>query len=174
MEFRKSNEKDIDRVMNIVKQAQEYFKQQGIDQWQNNYPNIETIINDINNKNSYVLVKDNCIVATAAICFGKDKNYHTIYNGEWLSENEYASIHRIAVDFQYKGCGLGSHIIENIEVICLNNCLYSIRVDTHKDNKSMQKLLEKNEFKYCGIIYLEGKSERVAFEKLLQRSMDNV
>jgi hypothetical protein len=30
----------------------------------------------------------------------------------------------------------------------------------------MQKLLKKNNFSYCGIIYLEGKAPRVAFEKL--------
>ena len=43
----------------------------------------------------------------------------------------------------------------------------SIKVDTHKDNISMQKLLRKNDFKYCGIIYLEDGSERIAFEKLI-------
>jgi hypothetical protein len=31
----------------------------------------------------------------------------------------------------------------------------------------MQRLLKKNDFQYCGIIHLEDKSERVAFEKIL-------
>ena len=43
----------------------------------------------------------------------------------------------------------------------------SIKIDTHKDNISMQKLLEKNDFKYCGIIYLEDGSQRIAFEKII-------
>lgn len=38
MQFRKSVETDINNIMNIVKQAQAYFKQQGINQWQDNYP----------------------------------------------------------------------------------------------------------------------------------------
>ena len=47
MEFRKSTKNDVPKIMNIVKQAQNYFKEQGIDQWQNNYPNIDTINSDI-------------------------------------------------------------------------------------------------------------------------------
>lgn len=39
MKFRKAAEKDINAIMNIINQAQNYFKEQGIDQWQNGYPN---------------------------------------------------------------------------------------------------------------------------------------
>ena len=44
MEFRKSTKSDITKIMDIVKQAQAYFKEQNIDQWQNNYPNEEVIM----------------------------------------------------------------------------------------------------------------------------------
>jgi hypothetical protein len=62
MKFRKAVESDIDNIMCIIKQAQDYFKSQKIDQWQNNYPNYEIIKNDIKNNNGYVLLKDNIIV----------------------------------------------------------------------------------------------------------------
>lgn len=165
MEFRKSVEADINGIMNIIKQAQEYFKEQGINQWQNNYPNPKTINDDIANKNSYVLLKEMKIVATAAISFDGEKTYDTIYEGEWISNNKYAVIHRIAVDNTYKGFGLSSEIMKNVEKLCLNNGVHSIKVDTHEENAPMQKLLEKNQFKYCGIIYLEDGSKRIAFEK---------
>jgi hypothetical protein len=32
---------------------------------------------------------------------------------------------------------------------------------------SGERLLQKNGFKYCGIIYLEDQEERIAFEKIL-------
>ena len=41
----------------------------------------------------------------------------------------------------------------------------NIKIDTHEDNLIMQKLLEKNSFKYCGVIYLLDGSKRIAFEK---------
>ena len=43
MEFRGAVFSDINKIMIIIKQAQEYLKQEGIDQWQNNYPNPEII-----------------------------------------------------------------------------------------------------------------------------------
>lgn len=167
MEFRKAVETDVNNIMNIIKQAQAYFKEQGINQWQDNYPNVETISSDIADKNSYVLSKDNNIVATAAVSFDREKTYDSIYEGEWISNNEYAVIHRIAVNNNYKGLGLSSQIIKNIEQLCLNKGVHSIKVDTHEENISMQKLLEKNKFQYCGIIYLEDRSKRIAFEKTL-------
>jgi ribosomal protein S18 acetylase RimI-like enzyme len=167
MEFRKAVEVDVNSIMNIIKQAQDYFKEQGINQWQNNYPNVETVKNDISNKDGYVLVKDNMVVGTVTVIFGEEKNYKSIYDGKWMSNHKYAVIHRIAVDSNNKGLGLSSVILKNIEEICLNMGVHSIRVDTHKENMSMLKLLEKNGFQYCGIIYLEDNSERIAFEKIL-------
>ncbi|HBN29292.1 MAG TPA: GNAT family N-acetyltransferase, partial [Clostridiaceae bacterium] len=49
----------------------------------------------------------------------------------------------------------------------LSKGVHSIKIDTHRENKSMQRLLKKNGFEYCGIIYLKDKSERIAFEKTL-------
>ena len=167
MQFKKALETDIKNIMHIIEQAQSYFKEQGINQWQDNYPNFETIKNDVNNGESYVLLKENNIVATAAVSFDGEKTYDTIYDGEWLSSSEFAVIHRVAVDNGYKGLGLASEIIKNVEKLCLNNGIYSIKIDTHEENMSMQNLLKKNGFKYCGIIYLENKSKRIAFEKIL-------
>lgn len=106
MEFRKTDIIDINHVMDIIKQAQTYFKQQGINQWQNNYPNTETIRKDIENNYSYVLIKEHNIIATAAISFDEEKTYNQIYDGQWITKGDYAAIHRIAVDSNYKGLGL--------------------------------------------------------------------
>lgn len=167
MEFRKAIEEDCSSIMNIIVQAQAYFKGKSINQWQNNYPNLETIRMDIKNNNGYVLLKDYKIIATIAFIIDGEKNYENIYEGEWLSSNKYGTIHRIAVDSQYKGLGTASVIIKKLEKMCLSNGINSIRVDTHEENLPMQRLLEKNGFKYCGIIYLEDKSKRMAFEKIL-------
>lgn len=167
MKFSKAVEKDANSIMNIIKQAQDYFKEKGINQWQDNYPNAETVKNDIRNRNGYVLLRDNNVVGTAVVSFDGEKNYESIYNGEWASSGEYAVIHRIAIDESYKGIGLSFVIIKNIEKICLNKGVYSIKIDTHKENVSMQRMLLKNGFQYCGIIYLDDKSKRLAFEKTL-------
>lgn len=165
MEFRKTNINDLPEVMKIIKEAQSYFKEQGIDQWQNNYPNEDVIKNDIKNNHSYVLVKDGKIAATTVASFNGEKTYDNIYEGKWLSEDKYIVIHRVAVASHLKGIGLATELMKNIEKLALQNNVYSIKGDTHEDNKSMQRMFEKNGFVKCGVIYLEDKNKRIAFEK---------
>jgi RimJ/RimL family protein N-acetyltransferase len=169
MEFRKAIYSDIDRIMDIIKNAQDHFKSEGIDQWQNGYPNYEIIKEDILNENSYVLLDHEIIIGTVSLSFDGEKTYEKIYDGEWLSNEKYAVIHRMAIDINYKGLGLASWVVKNLEEICLNQEIDRIKVDTHVDNLPMTKVLKKNGFEYCGIIYLEDKSPRVAFEKKLTR-----
>ncbi|NLM75522.1 MAG: GNAT family N-acetyltransferase [Clostridiaceae bacterium] len=167
MEFRRAVEADINRIMEIIEQAKFSLKAKGIDQWQNGYPNPDIIRSDIENNYGYVLVNDKKIIATVAVSFEGEKTYEKIYNGNWTADVEYAVVHRLAVDNEYKGRGIASVLLSNIEKLCLNNGIYSIRVDTHEDNIPMQSLLKKNNFIYCGIIYLEDKSKRLAYEKVL-------
>lgn len=168
MQFRKAAETDIDKILKIIGQAQAYLKEHGINQWQNNYPNVQTIQKDIADGCNYVLLENNQIVATAAISFAGEKTYASIYEGQWKTNRNYAVIHRIAVDSQQKGRGVASEMIKQAERLCLENDRYSIKIDTHEKNQSMQRLLQKNSFQYCGIIYLEDGSKRIAFEKLLK------
>lgn len=166
MIFRKAIESDIIHIMKIIKQAQDYFKENGIDQWQNNYPNTDTINIDIKNEYAYVLEDNGQIVGTVALSFEGEKTYDIIYDGQWLSNDEYAVIHRMAVDNSYKGKGISALIIKYIEDICISKGVHSIKIDTHDKNLSMQRVIEKNNFKYCGIIYVDDKSRRIAFEKV--------
>lgn len=126
MKFQKAVKADLNSIMNIVRQAQSYFKDHEINQWQDNYPNLETIINDIKINTVYVLLKENIVVGIATVIFGLEKNYEYIYNGEWVNNAEYVVIHRMAIDPNYKGIGLSSIIIKNIEQICLEKGIHSI------------------------------------------------
>lgn len=166
MEFRKSAIKDIDEIMKIINEAKLYFKKNNINQWQDGYPNKDVILNDIKNEESFVVINDNKVIGTVVISFKGEKTYNKIYEGTWLSNNDYAVIHRIAISNEFKGFGIGTMIIEEAQKLAFEKNIRSIKIDTHKDNISMQKLLVKNNFKYCGVIYLEDRSERVAFEKL--------
>ena len=167
MLLRKTKYDEIEKVMKIVRDAQEYFKNQGIDQWQNNYPNEEVIKKDIDNNISYVLVDQNRIIGTIVIDFEIERTYEKIYEGEWLSEGEYAVIHRVAIADDYKGRGIAGLMINEVEKIVRENGVNAVKGDTHRDNQSMQRLFIKNGFKKCGIIYLPDGSERIAFQKLL-------
>lgn len=168
MEFRKSKKEDVHRIMDIIKEAKKYLEENDINQWQDGYPSEDTILDDIKKNESYIAVENDVVIGTVAISFRGEKTYGEIFEGSWLSNEDYVVIHRIAVARELKGRGTASNIIKEVEKIALRNNRYSIKVDTHEENKVMQNLLRKNNFKYCGIIYLMDKSKRVAFEKIIK------
>lgn len=165
--IRLSEEKDIDDIMAAVKYAQEYFKNAGIDQWQDGYPNRESIASDIQRGESYIFESDGKMIATAAISFRGESTYDKIYDGEWLSDYPYTVVHRVAVSEGNKGKGISHEIMKFAEKISKERNIKSMKIDTHEDNKVMRSMLEKNGYTYCGIIYLESGDTRVAYEKLI-------
>ena len=167
MKLIKAKIQDINEIMGIIKTAQDNFESQGIDQWQNNYPNESVIKEDVDNNNSYILKEGEKIIGTAALIFDGEKDYNTIYDGKWLSLGAYGVIHRMAIDFNYRGTGLALEFLQELEQLSRDKGIYSIKVDTHIENMPMKKLLLKNGYKECGWIYLEDGNERIAFEKLL-------
>jgi len=167
MNLRKATFEDIPAMMEIFYQSQASLKALGVDQWQNNYPNIDVVRKDVENATAYVLTIDDRVIATATIIFNHEPTYDRIFEGEWLSQCEFVVVHRVAVDSSYKMMGVASYILKEVEKIATKANIPSIKIDTHKDNFPMRKTIEKNGFTYCGrIILLDGNS-RVAYEKLL-------
>lgn len=161
--YRKSKKEDIKHIMPIIREAQQYFKSKGIDQWQNGYPNEESIQADITAGHSYVFLADNLIIATAMISFDGETTYDSI-EGTWLNNEPYAVVHRIAVSSELKGKNIAGSILDIVRKLSQQNNICNIRVDTHRENLSMQRVLEKWGFCYCGIIYLKDGAERLAYQ----------
>jgi len=166
MEFRKALSDDADSIMEIYRQAQACLKARGVNQWQNGYPNPQIVERDIASEHALVCTLDGLIGGVFVLSFDHEANYDRIYSGKWISSAEYGVIHRIAVTDTVRGQGVGSAILSKAQQLCIASGIHSIRVDTHRDNKPMQSLLQKNQFTLCGVIYLEDQSERLAYEKL--------
>ena len=166
MTLRLANETEIVAIWTILQQAIAQRKMDGSDQWQNGYPNEQTITNDINNGAGYVLVNNDIVVAYAAIIFGIEPTYNDI-KGNWLSNGDYAVVHRVATSDDFKGKGIATQLFTKIEDLCMNKNVFSIKVDTNFDNVPMLKIVKKLNYIYCGEIFVSG-SSRMAYEKLLK------
>ena len=168
MEFRQANISDLDQIMEIIELSKKYLKETKVDQWQDGYPAKEDLRRDIESGSSYVLTNKDEIVATTVISLDGESTYNSIFNGEWITNEDYIVMHRVAVHDKYKGKGIFKELIKEAESLALNKGIFSIKIDTHRDNISMQRAVVKNDFQKCGIIYLEDGSERIAFEKVLK------
>ena len=145
--IRKAIESDLLEIKSIVDKARELMKSSGnVNQWVDGYPSNEVLLSDIRNGNAYLLLRENKAVAYFTMVDGPDPTYNLITKGSWLNDNSYGVLHRIASNGEVKG------VFKEI-LLYASEHYSNIRIDTHHDNKIMQRLLEQNEFVYCGIIF---------------------
>ena len=97
------------------------------------------------------------IVAYFALLPSPEPTYDVI-DGAWLTDEPYGVIHRMA---SYPDVhGIFSTVIDYAAAHYAH-----LRIDTHRDNHIMQHLIGKHGFTYCGIIWLEDGTERLAYER---------
>lgn len=158
--IRKAVESDLLDIKSIVDKARELMKSSGnVNQWVDGYPSSEVLLSDIRSGNAYLLLRENKAVAYFAMTDGPDSTYNFIAEGNWLNDDTYGVLHRIASNGEAKG------VFKEIRLYASEH--YSnIRIDTHHDNKIMQRLLEQNGFVYCGVIFLADGSPRLAYQRI--------
>lgn len=174
MEYRLTEEKDLGAVMEIIRDAQGTLKDAGVDQWQDGYPTKEQIRGDIMRGESRVWEENGEIVGTSMLTFTGEESYEVLTGGEWLTkEKNYGTIHRIAVRSSLRRKGIAGRMLQAMEKECREKGVYSLRIDTHQDNKPMRAWLTKNRFFQCGDITLKSTgAPRIAYEKELLRDED--
>lgn len=173
---------EIERILEIYASARAYMRQTGNPtQWAGNYPDRDTLLDDIEKSQLYIMVKENAAPASSessgsssasddgsAICGvfalieGIDPTYGYIEGGQWLSDESYGTMHRVASD------GTTSGFFSKCVAFARKRHDH-LRIDTHKDNKPMQNVILSQDFQYCGIIYLEDGDPRLAYEWLAQK-----
>ena len=184
MNFRKSTFDDIDIILEIIEKAKAELKKMGLDQWQKGYPNREVIESDVKKGISYVLEEtaennenseekvSGKIVGTIVLSPEREEPYSKI-EGKWITDDDdYMVVHRLAVDSDVKNKGLATKILEFSEGVCIENKILSLKADTHENNEPMKRLLAKNGFSFCGLIYLDREpdlgAKRTAYEKIIK------
>ena len=156
---------DIDVCWDILADGRRFQREQGFVQWTDDYPNRDTVKDDILSQKGYVLKVDGAIAGYMCIDFSGEPAYESI-DGSWRSEKNYAVIHRMAFRKNFCGKGLSEAAFSLAEKLCIEQGVDYLLIDTAYPNKRMLHILEKNGFEYCGVIKYQG-SERLAYDKFL-------
>lgn len=167
--FRKAEISDASRIWTILQQAILRRKEEGSNQWQDGYPNLEVVQKDIEKEEGYVLAEGKTIIGYCALLVNDEPEYEKI-EGKWLSNDDFVVFHRVAISEKYLGKGLAKMIIEYIEDFAIKNSIFSVKADTNYDNIAMLKIFEKTGYTFCGEVYFRG-SPRKAYEKVLPKTL---
>ena len=159
MEYRiiKATDTDLPRILEIYAYAREFMAKTGNpNQWGTAHPPVSQLEKDVQQGRLYTVKSGERIHGVFYFCQEEDPTYAVIYDGAWHGDKPYGVIHRIVSD--------GSGGILKAAVEFAKAQIGYLRIDTHEDNRVMQKALRKLGFQKCGIIYIADGTPRIAYD----------
>ncbi len=154
---RKAVLEDLSAIEGVYRGAREFMRQTGNpNQWGNTHPVSSILIEDIRIGRLYVVERECGICGVFMFECGEDPTYLAI-DGAWRNHSPYGVIHRVAGKAEERG------VFGEVFAFARERISH-LRIDTHRDNKVMQSVLDKYGFVPCGIIYLANGDPRIAYE----------
>ena len=149
---------DLPAILEVYRKARAFMAQSGNPtQWGTTYPQPELVEEDIRLGHLFVDTQQDRICGVFMFALGDDPTYAHIENGAWLDDSPYAVIHRVAAD------GTATGLLGRCLSFCRAQCDH-LRIDTHEHNHIMQARLLRAGFTFCGTIYTQDGSPRLAYE----------
>ena len=164
----KAKQDEAPIIWAILQDAIQQRKKDGSRQWQDGYPNLKVVEEDISKGVGFVFRTNNKIIGCCSLFINEEPLYSEI-DGKWLTNSDFIAFHRLAIKSSHIGKGWATKILECIESYALKNNIYSIKADTNFDNLAMLKLFKKMKYTYCGEINVRQRP-RKAFEKVLSKT----
>ena len=158
MLIRPATATDIPALRPVFEAAKAIMRADGnLEQWSApGFPPEDLLLRDLARGGGFV-IENRGLIAYFALLPSPEPTYDRI-DGAWLTDGPYGVIHRIA---SYpEDHGIFAAIIDFAATRYAH-----LRIDTHRDNRIMQHLIAKHGFTYCGIIWLEDGTERLAYER---------
>lgn len=148
MIYSKADKTQIEEVFSVFSAAIQNMELQGIQQWDEIYPDKPTIADDIARKQMYISKINNQI----AVCFVLSEEYDEEYkNGCWqYPDSRFCVIHRLCVNPKFQNKGIASKTMKYIENLCKSAGYDSIRLDCFTENPYSRRLYDKTGYSVVG------------------------
>lgn len=155
---------DLGAIMDIVHSAQHALGELGIDQWQDGYPSADIIVADIERGVGYIYCDDkDDVLGYAAIVLTGEEAYRQIAEDVWSTSEEYVVVHRLCVRGDVRRRGIAVELMRQAAEHARSVDYMGFRIDTHKGNIRMLRMLDRLGFVPTGIIHYSS-GERIAYE----------
>jgi ribosomal protein S18 acetylase RimI-like enzyme len=156
MLIKKASKQDLDQLLTVVKSCGKNLIDQGIFQWNEEYPKREDLLEDIELQELWKLEYGNSIVGLIVLTEIEDAEYLHV---KWLTKNDKnLYIHRLAVHPNFQGKGFAQKLMDFAENYALENGYKSIRLDTFSQNKRNLQFYEKRNYVKLESIYFPKQS----------------
>ncbi|HSI70186.1 MAG TPA: GNAT family N-acetyltransferase [Gillisia sp.] len=157
MKIRPAHIKDLSDIKKLTEACAVAMQDKEIFQWNEHYPSLERLKEDIDRQELYLLEEKGVILGIIVITDHMDDEYIPI---EWLTEGKKnIYIHRLATHPSVWGKGYGQQLMDFAEDFARNNGFESVRLDTFSQNKRNHRFYESRGYKRLGDIFFPKQSE---------------
>jgi len=155
--IRKAKITELPNIKQLTEACAKAMIKKGIFQWNEQYPSLQKLREDIENEELYTFVKDKRIIGIIVITPGMDEEYIPI---KWLSRtNKNIYIHRLATHPDFWGQGYAQKLMDFAENKAKVEDYESVRLDTFSQNKRNQNFYEARGYNRLGNIYFPKQSK---------------
>jgi len=138
LEISKGSLNDVENTLQMFVSITDLLLENGISQWNYDYPDRDTLITDVKEGANYVIRDGNKIAASIVLNEQQDEQYQQIH---WGCRNDSVLvIHRLGVHPEYQGRGLGKKMCLFAESFAIENGYKSIRLDAYAGNAVSNRL----------------------------------
>ncbi|MCT4581702.1 MAG: GNAT family N-acetyltransferase [Flavobacteriales bacterium] len=158
---------EAEEVLKVYHSCVCQHQKKGFNQWDENYPNLPIVLNDIKNKWLFGGYVANKLVAVIAITEDEPIEYQTV---KWsLDSAPYYIIHRLCVAESWLRKGYAKQLMSFAEDYANLKGRKSIRLDTYSLNEGALLFYKKIGYRKTGVVNFPKKtaSNYTCFEKLL-------
>jgi len=167
MIIRKANKTDLKNIMKMYKSCVTGMLKNGIDQWDDTYPNTDVISEDLNVGTYYVAEIDGTIIGGINIDRNQDDTYLAL---DWEDKSDsFLVVHRLGVKEKFWNKKIGKELMLFTEKLVIEKGLKSIRLDTYSGNPKAMEFYRRLGYTELGSIDLKPtKDKYYCFEKIIK------
>ena len=167
MIIRKGNKTDLKNIMKMYTSCVKGMIKNGIDQWDDTYPNTEVITQDLEKQSYYFAEIEGEIIGGINIDRNQDKTYLEI---DWEDTSDsFLVVHRLGVKEEFWEKKIGKKLMVFAENMVIEKGLKSIRLDTYSGNPKAMEFYRRLGYRELGTINLKpDKNEYYCFEKIIK------
>jgi len=149
---------EIDEIIALTKACGKRMRENGIDQWDENYPDRVNIQNDLETKTLFAYRESGRILGIVVLNESQDEEYAEI---DWLTSDTDKNIvvHRLAVLPDYQGKGIARKLMDFSENFAKEQGYDAIRLDTFSQNPRNQRFYTNRGYTDLGPVFLKYKKD---------------
>jgi len=155
---------DLNDVMLLIKEAVAEMERLDIHQWDEVYPDEQTIFLDIQAESMFGIFKNEELAGIVVLNKEQSPEYSSI---KWELFNVVPLVmHRLCVRPKFQGKGIAKQLLKFSEQFAINNNCQSIRLDAFSGNRFALNLYDDNGYEKRGMVTFR-KGNFYCYEKII-------